>query len=49
MARSRPDRCPGIVHPWPADDGGLVRIRVPGGRVPLPALRALAAVGSSAG
>ncbi|MBM7519866.1 nitrite reductase [Nocardioides nitrophenolicus] len=49
MARSRPDRCPGIVHPWPADDGGLVRIRVPGGRVPLPALRALAAVAEEYG
>lgn len=49
MARSRPDRCPGIVHPWPADDGGLVRIRVPGGRVPLTALRALAEVAASYG
>lgn len=49
MARSRPDRCPGIVHPWPADDGGLVRIRVPGGRVPLAALRALAGVAEEHG
>lgn len=49
MARSRPDRCPGIVHPWPADDGGLVRIRVPGGRVPLTALRALADVAAAYG
>lgn len=44
MARSRPDRCPGIVHPWPAEDGGLVRIRVPGGRVPLASLEALTGV-----
>lgn len=43
-ARSRPDRCPGIVHPWPAEDGGLVRIRVPGGRVRLADLVALAGV-----
>ncbi|WP_418063410.1 nitrite reductase [Pimelobacter simplex] len=49
MARSRPDRCPGIVHPWPADDGGLVRVRVPGGRVRLSALRALAAVAEQYG
>jgi precorrin-3B synthase len=49
MARSRPDRCPGIVHPWPADDGGLVRIRVPGGRVAGTALRALAAVAEQYG
>ncbi len=47
--RSRPDRCPGVVHPWPADDGGLVRIRVPGGRVPLAALRALAEVAQEHG
>lgn len=39
--RTRADRCPGVVHPWPADDGGLVRIRVPGGRVPTAALQAL--------
>lgn len=43
-ARSRPDRCPGIVHPWRADDGGLVRIRVPGGRVSRGSLLALARV-----
>ncbi|WP_436700424.1 nitrite reductase [Nocardioides sp. BYT-33-1] len=48
-ARSRPDRCPGVVHPWPADDGGLVRIRVPGGQVPLAGLRALAAVAEEYG
>ncbi|WP_408895859.1 nitrite reductase [Nocardioides sp. R1-1] len=48
-ARSRPDRCPGVVHPWPADDGGLVRIRIPGGRVPLTALRALATVAQEYG
>ena len=49
MARSRPDRCPGIVHPWPADDGALVRVRIPGGRVRLTALRALAAVAEEYG
>lgn len=49
IARSRPDRCPGVVHPWPADDGGLVRVRVPGGRVAVTALRALAEVAEEYG
>lgn len=49
MARSRPDRCPGVVHPWPAEDGGLVRIRVPGGRVPLASLQALTRVAAEYG
>ncbi|KRB73390.1 nitrite reductase [Nocardioides sp. Root190] len=49
MARSRPDRCPGIVHPWPAEDGGLVRIRVPGGQLPLSSLVALAEVATEHG
>lgn len=29
--RSRGDLCPGVFRPWPADDGALVRLRVPGG------------------
>lgn len=40
-SRDRADRCPGVVRPWPAADGGLVRLRVPGGRIPLARLRAL--------
>lgn len=33
-ARTRRDRCPGVVRPWAAADGGLVRLRLPGGRLP---------------
>ncbi len=47
--RTRPDRCPGVLRPWPADDGALVRIRVPGGRLPTSSLLALAAVAEEYG
>jgi precorrin-3B synthase len=32
MTRTRPDRCPGALRPWFAQDGAIVRLRVPGGR-----------------
>ncbi|WKN48897.1 nitrite reductase [Nocardioides sp. Arc9.136] len=44
MDRYRPDRCPGVLRPWPAADGLLVRLRPAGGRLPASSLRALAAV-----
>lgn len=33
MERTRSDLCPGVFRPWPADDGALVRLRIPGGRI----------------
>ncbi|WP_344325317.1 nitrite reductase [Aeromicrobium halocynthiae] len=31
MERERADRCPGVLRPWIADDGALVRLRLVGG------------------
>jgi precorrin-3B synthase len=44
VARTRRDRCPGVLRPWSADDGLLVRLRLVGGRLPAGSLRALSAV-----
>lgn len=49
LARSRPDRCPGVLRPWLADDGALVRIRLVGGRVPARALAGLGGVAQEHG
>lgn len=32
-ARTHQDRCPGVLRPWVAEDGAIVRLRVPGGRI----------------
>lgn len=45
LVRTRQDRCPGVLRPWPAPDGSLVRVRLIGGRV---ASRSLAALGAVA-
>lgn len=49
VPRSRPDRCPGVLRPWRADDGLLVRLRPAGGRVPATSLAALAQVAEQYG
>ncbi|MDN5743496.1 MAG: nitrite reductase [Nocardioidaceae bacterium] len=48
-ARNRADRCPGVIRPWPASDGGLVRVRVPGGQVATKKLLRLMAVAEQYG
>lgn len=42
--RTRGDLCPGVLRPWPADDGALVRLRLVGGQVTPTSLRALSEV-----
>ncbi|PRY63385.1 precorrin-3B synthase [Knoellia remsis] len=37
--RAAADRCPGLLRPFIADDGALVRLRLPGGRVTTSVLR----------
>jgi precorrin-3B synthase len=49
VSRTRADRCPGVLRPWPADDGLLVRLRLVGGRVSAPALLELAALAEQYG
>ncbi len=39
--------CPGILHAVPAQDGMLIRVRVPGGLVQANQLRAVAAISST--
>lgn len=49
MTRTRGDLCPGVLRPWPAEDGALVRLRVPGGAVAREALEGLLAVAEEYG
>jgi precorrin-3B synthase len=37
--RTYADRCPGVFRPWAADDGAIVRLRLPGGRIGAHTLR----------
>ncbi|QIX27736.1 nitrite reductase [Nocardioides sp. JQ2195] len=47
--RHRADLCPGVLRPWPAEDGALVRLRLVGGRVEPDALVGLLRVAESHG
>ncbi|WP_210649465.1 nitrite reductase [Nocardioides sp. SYSU D00065] len=49
MTRTRGDLCPGVFRPWPADDGALVRLRIPGGHVSRTTLAALLDVAETYG
>lgn len=48
-SRTRGDLCPGVLRPWPAQDGGLVRIRAVGGEVSEEMLHSLAEVSATFG
>ncbi|MGI5177384.1 precorrin-3B synthase [Dactylosporangium sp. CA-152071] len=47
--RDAPDRCPGAVQVHAAADGGLARVRLPGGRLTVPALAVLRAAAADLG
>lgn len=49
ITRTQADRCPGVFRPWIADDGAILRLRIPGGRVSASALRALAGIAGQYG
>jgi precorrin-3B synthase len=47
--RHRPDRCPGVLRPWVAEDGALLRVRLAGGRLHRQQLAGLAALAEEYG
>lgn len=49
LDRDRADRCPGVFRPWPAEDGALVRLRLPGGHTTRHQLAALLEVAGEYG
>ena len=48
-SRTRHDMCPGVLRPWIAEDGALVRLRLVGGRLPVEALGGLLEVAAAYG
>lgn len=47
--RREPDRCPGLLRPFVAADGALIRLRVPGGQTTALSLAALSRLAASYG
>lgn len=47
--RTRGDLCPGVLRPWPAADGALVRLRLPGGHLSRTTLVSLLGVAEAYG
>lgn len=45
--RSGADQCPGVLRPFLADDGAIVRVRIPGGHVRVGTLSALVLLAGS--
>jgi precorrin-3B synthase len=43
------DRCPGLLTPFVAQDGAIIRLRIPGGRVHVSTLAELLAIGTDFG
>lgn len=49
MNRTYVDRCPGVLRPWIADDGALIRMRLVGGSVSSSSLRSLVEIAAEYG
>ena len=49
MNRTYVDRCPGVLRPWIADDGALIRLRLVGGQLGADSLRQLVQIASEWG
>ncbi len=49
VARPAVDRCPGLSRPFIADDGALIRLRVPGGRIATAVLQDLVHIAATHG
>ncbi len=45
--RTRADLCPGVLRPFPAEDGAIIRLRLPGGELPIPLLTELLQIAMS--
>lgn len=49
MTRKYVDRCPGVLRPWIADDGALIRLRLVGGQMKSGSLRQLVEIAAEYG